>query len=421
MNLKKVQFSKYLPIALIYFFFNSLFLPLGLMYTTLLTPLFIFWLYKDDSLKHIWPFFIVTVPFLIIHIWNGVDLFVYFKSYLLLFSVYIFCLFFYKFLQRINSLDLLFRNIAWLNIFFVILALLLLMSPYYDLMWYVNEISPGAGQTYRLKLLTYEPSYYSLLLIPIVLYYYIRMILKPFHNQLLAFFIVTVPLILSLSFGVIIGLLFTLLLLFFSNPRLFSVKPKLRTVLISGFVLLACIIFALLWFYPNNAISVRFENIFNGNDPSFKGRTSESFYLGWKLAEQKSLLFGTGPGQIKVIGVELFDNFYQIKHTPDQIIIPNNLGDILAKYGLLGVLLKLFLELYFFFKTHVYSNFFRAGLFIFIFIYQFTGSFSTNIAEYVIWVLAFSPMIFREFDKKNVLPLENEINKFNNQGNLLKI
>jgi hypothetical protein len=31
------------------------------------------------------------------------------------------------------------------------------------------------------------------------------------------------------------------------------------------------------------------------------------------------------------------------------------------------------------------------------FVYQFTGSFISNIAEYVIWILAFKPDLFPEF------------------------
>lgn len=38
-------------------------------------------------------------------------------------------------------------------------------------------------------------------------------------------------------------------------------------------------------------------------------------------------------------------------------------------------------------------------LFIFMFIYQFVGSFATNLAEYVIWILAFTN-VFRQFDVK---------------------
>lgn len=53
-------------------------------------------------------------------------------------------------------------------------------------------------------------------------------------------------------------------------------------------------------------------------------------------------------------------------------------------------LLALVFEWYLFFKTAVYKNYYRLALFIFVFIYQFTGSYITNIVEYVIWILAFS-------------------------------
>ena len=43
--------NKYIPFALIYFFCNSLFLPEGLLYTTLLTPLFLYELIKESKLN----------------------------------------------------------------------------------------------------------------------------------------------------------------------------------------------------------------------------------------------------------------------------------------------------------------------------------------------------------------------------------
>ncbi|MBC7536218.1 MAG: hypothetical protein H7258_11050, partial [Ferruginibacter sp.] len=58
-----------------------------------------------------------------------------------------------------------------------------------------------------------------------------------------------------------------------------------------------------------------------------------------------------------------------------------------------------------FFYTKVWTNYFRLLLFIFIFIYQFTGSFVTNIAEYVIWILAFTN-VFVEFDVDKRLRVE---------------
>ncbi|MGZ5135232.1 MAG: hypothetical protein ACXWCG_08785, partial [Flavitalea sp.] len=63
-----------------------------------------------------------------------------------------------------------------------------------------------------------------------------------------------------------------------------------------------------------------------------------------------------------------------------------------------------------FFKTKVWSNYYRLSLFLFIFIYQFTGSYLTNIAEYVIWILAFHPGLFTEFDRTSFK--ENSISIF---------
>ena len=67
-----------------------------------------------------------------------------------------------------------------------------------------------------------------------------------------------------------------------------------------------------------------------------------------------------------------------------------------------GLIIRFSLEWYFFFRTKTYSNYYRLGLFIFIFIYQFTGSYFFNVAEYTIWTLAFS-QVFEEFDRKNIL------------------
>jgi hypothetical protein len=47
----------------------------------------------------------------------------------------------------------------------------------------------------------------------------------------------------------------------------------------------------------------------------------------------------------------------------------------------------------------VWTNYYRLLLFLFVFIYQFTGSFITNVAEYVIWILAFTNT-FHQFDVK---------------------
>src|ERR1700732_4312001 len=99
-----IRINKYMPIALLYFFFNGFLLPLGLLYTTILSPFFLIWLYKYPSFGYIKAFFIFTIPFAIIHFLWGVDAAYYFRSFLLLFSVFIFGLAFYQFLKVCKSL-----------------------------------------------------------------------------------------------------------------------------------------------------------------------------------------------------------------------------------------------------------------------------------------------------------------------------
>jgi hypothetical protein len=229
------------------------------------------------------------------------------------------------------------------------------------------------------------------------------MLLTSFPNKTLVFWLITIPLLLSLSFGVIAAIIVSLLLLFCSDIKLFTFNRKWPFYILTCLIAFCFVLFLALQFFPGNIIFVRIGNIFEGRDTSFSGRTFDSLYLGWKLAAEKSVLFGCGPGQIKIVGLDLFRDYYNYAHfTPEQITVPNSLGDTLATFGLSGVIIKLGLEIYFFFKTAVYKNFYRLSLFLFIFVYQFTGSYLTNIAEYVIWLMAFYPLLFPEFNKADI-------------------
>ena len=44
----------------------------------------------------------------------------------------------------------------------------------------------------------------------------------------------------------------------------------------------------ILWLYPENAILLRLENIFSGDDTSGKGRTSDAFILADQILEKKN-------------------------------------------------------------------------------------------------------------------------------------
>lgn len=391
----------YLLLAIIYFFFNSIFLPEGMLYTAILTPVFLWWLYKKKAFRYLGLFFLFTIPFIPLHLYVGVNQFYYIRSYLLLFSSIVFALSFRISLNERKDLPFIFEAIILLNSALVLIALCLLPVPEVKkVFWYLKEISPGTGPVPRLKLFTYEASYYSLLLVPVALYFYLRLLLLNNKHPAVTFILVTLPLLLSFSLGVLTGLALTFICLAARYFHTFFHKKAVVNLLLAVIVILIVTNLFLLIYFPENPLFVRIANIFSEKDTSFRGRTYEAFILAWKIASQKSILFGCGPGQAKLVGIEVFKTYYG--YLPPVVRIPNTLADTMATYGLAGLSIRLFLSVYLFFKTKVQSNYYCLALYIFIFIYQFTGSFMTNIVEYVIWVLAFTP-IFREFDTTKVM------------------
>ncbi len=401
--IQDIKFNKYLPIAIIYFFFNSFLLPQGLLYTAILTPVLLIWLYQYNSFRNIYWFFAFTLPFACIHLINGVDIFYYIKSYTLLFTAYTFSVCFYQFLKNTVTLRRIYKQILILNIIFVLVACIIFFIPSYrDVFWLTTHVSSGLEHFPRLKLLTYEPSYYSTLLAPIAIYYYLKIILFKLPNKALYFFLITFPLVISFSLGILLGIPIALGMLFLFNPELFFARRKLPYYI---FIFLSAAILGillLLLIYPDNPLFTRISNLFQKRDSSFRGRTSDAFYLAWTIAGKKSIWFGVGLGQIKLLGADLWSTFYGTSFSINEIAIPCAFADTLAVFGLVGAGIRIGLEIFFFFRTKVYTNYYRLSLFIFIFIYQFTGSYIYNIAEFAIWILAFNNT-FSEFDRKNIL------------------
>lgn len=397
-----IRTNKYIPIALVYFFFNSFLLPLGLLYTTILTPLLFIWLYKENHLRNFSLFFIITIPFAIIHFVNGVEPKFYFISYALFLSAFIFALCFIEFVKKCITLRRIFRFIIILNFFFILVACVAFYIPAlkHDF-WLVTFVSEGLDKFPRLKLLTYEPSYYCLLLVPIVMYYCLKMLFFDFPNAWLTAFLIALPLLLAFSMGILIGIPLAIFILFLLNINVFMGKKNVRKIIFLIVFLVIASVALLLIFYPDNPLFTRINNLFTGRDSSFRGRTFDSYYLAWTVANKKSIFFGVGLGQIKVLGLELWREYYTYNFAPNEVAIPNAMAETFALYGIVGVCIRLGIEIFFFFKTKVYTNYYRLALFIFIFIYQFTGSYLFSIAEFVIWIMAFNNT-FPEFDKKNI-------------------
>jgi len=214
------------------------------------------------------------------------------------------------------------------------------------------------------------------------------------------------PYILSFSLGVISASIFAGLITYlFYLKSLTRKKRLLRILSVAGIAGVSILAFAMI-FFPENSLFIRFNNIFSGNDNSGKGRTFEAFYLAGKIIEQKSAIWGIGIGQVKIIGVKIIRDYYN--YPPEYAItLPNACAETLAMFGWIGLSIRLLTEIILFFYTRVWTNYYRLLLFFFIFIYQFTGSFITNLAEYVIWILAFT----NAFPQFNARPSEKIIKK----------
>lgn len=401
-NIHLPRMNKYMPLAVVYFFFNSLWLPEGLLYTTLLTPLFLLWLYVHQMLKTLPLFFGITVIYACFHFLNGVDVFYYFRSYLLFLSVFIFALTFYHFTRIAHTIREIFRKILILNFIMLLPAFIALFTPgLKDTFWMTTDVSSGLTDFSRLKMFTNEASYYSLLLVPVAIYYLLKMILFRLPSKLLVLIMVALPLTLSFAFGILLGLPLAIIILFLSDIRLLYLKPGTRKLLIVSIILLVLFSYVFVRLYPDNPFFVRIANIFQGRDSSFRGRVFESIYLAYEVVKEKSLLFGAGLGQFKLLAKDLMSTFYSYTTEVDIVRLSSTVSETFFTFGLTGLFIRFGAEIYLFFKTRVYTNYYRLALFIFIFMYQFTGSYIMNIAEYVVWVLAFSN-VFPEFNKVKV-------------------
>ena len=393
-----MKFNKYLPFALLYFFFNSVGLPFGLTYTAMLSPFFYWWVLKERKQEVLIPYLVVFAPIVLIHfLFVGVHEQAYLVSFINLTAIYIFCQAVYTFLKRCYDVRKIFNWILVLNFFLCLIACALYFTTYYYLFWIQQFLTEGIDNFKRLKLFTYEASYYATLLIPIFFFYFFQILLR--QNRINAWLLLPMlllPFILSFSLGVMSIMLISIVicLLFYFKPLI----RKRRVVNIVTLVLVGVIptIMILYLFYPGNPLFSRLQNVFKGEDSSGRGRTFEAFYLANQLIQQKSAAWGIGFGQIKIVGADLIRNFYLYPVAYPVVAIPNATAETLAIFGWVGLIIRFFIQILLFFYTKVWTSYYRMALFLFVFFYQFTGSFVTNISEYVIWIFAFTE-IFAEF------------------------
>src|SRR5258705_1438637 len=155
--------NKYFPFVFIYFFINSLALPFGLTWMALLAPFFYVWILLTRKKEVLLPFIVLLLPFIVFQVWEGVSLKAYWMSMVNLLLVYIFSKAVYSFLKQCKDPELVLRRVLILNFIFCLLALVVYFTPWYKTLWLEQNLSVGVGHFRRLKLFTYEPSFYAFL------------------------------------------------------------------------------------------------------------------------------------------------------------------------------------------------------------------------------------------------------------------
>ncbi len=406
-----MRINKYFIFAFIYFFINSLALPFGLTYMAILSPLLYWWVISTRKKEILLPFFVCLSPFFIMHFILAVNTRAYIFSVINYTTVYIFCQAFYTFLKLSVDPEKIFRQLLIINFVLCLVAIPVYFTSYDWLLWMEHALTSGVNDFKRLKLFTYEASYYASLFTPLFFFYLLQLVLNQNKmNSWLLLPMLFLPYVLSFSIGVVgsvmIAILLTYLLYF---KRLTRKKRVLNLFILAGGLSVSAFVILVL-FFPQNSFFLRLDNILIGNDSSGNGRTSEAFILARQILEQKSLAWGIGAGQVKILGADIIRSYYLYDLNYTDFAIPNAAAETFAIFGWIGLSLRLLIEIFFFFYTRVWTNYYRLLLFLFIFLYQFTGSFITNIAEYVIWILAFTNA-FPAFDvvskKRNDIIYQN--------------
>ncbi len=406
---KAFQYHNLIIYMIIYFFLNSFLLPQGLLYTTILTPVMLYFLFKEKKLRllNIWILaFIVPIPFQVL---SGVEMQSFVVSNIMIFTAFVFFFTSIIIVRTFNkAFDSLFRTLLLINSILVVVAILIFpFEGIRGLFWYDIAFTKGVELIPRLKLFTYEASYYSLIMMPVFLYFILRVFYNKERHPMLIFLASTIPLLFSLSFGVLGAMLIGFIVVVIIKWRLVP-KTLQQVTLYGGFSLIALTILLLI-VWPDNPIYFRLINIFEGKDTSAMGRLIYSFMFAKDIIIQHGILFGIGPGQVKIIAHDMIVNHYKYHGTLGEVVrIPNSMAEMLAIYGVYGFIFKLFMEIYFFVKKRTYINTYSLMLFLFIFIYQFTGSFISNVAELGIWAIVFCAR-FPDFDNISLNKKSNAI------------
>jgi len=309
------------------------------------------------------------------------------------------------------NLSSVFKNLLIINFLLTIVAVISYFTDFANYFWWQMNYTTAYNELLRLKMLVSEPSLYATFILPLFAFYFLSFFKLKTHKNLIYLILILIPLLLTYSLGVISGFIIALCLTFLIQVFRHFISVRFLNMYLYLSLLCLTLILLLAILYPDNPIFVRISMVLNNQDTSSNGRTTDAFYIAYEIAKMKSLIWGVGLGQVKLIGHDFIINFYNYTDTSMTVRIPNVVADTFATFGIVGIIIRFGAIFYLFFKTKVLTNYYRTLLFFFIFVYQFTGSYYHNLAEYTIWILAFS----------NSFPQFNLNNKFSKNENSFSV
>lgn len=328
------------------------------------------------------------LPFVLAHILLGIESpFYYARSLTLLWTTYVTTYALAFGLLRCRDVERLFEELIILNLLISLVALACLKTPLWHVFWIDDADIMGIGTPHsrRLALLTTEPSVYANLMLPLLVFTILRALAWATKRNMMFVGMIGLPFLLCQSFG---GLSMGVAAIGISSLWSSRRFLKRRGALI-GLGVLVLALAALL--FTNNPISARVLQVLSGGDSSTRSRTTVAFLVGLVVAMSKSIWWGVGLGQGKLVDVSDLRIGFTVG------IIPNAVAGTLAELGIVGVAVRFLLEGYLFFRMRVFANSFRMAMFVVAFVAQLTGSYLMDVQQYLIWCFAFLPF-FPEFD-----------------------
>lgn len=356
------------------------FLPNGLMFTSMLSPILYIWLLLKGRRFVLEIFFAFLFPFLFMNMIDGIIWKDFGITATMLMTVYVVAYAMGVALQEMRHLHELIRALIWINLAVALLGLLVRFTSYDLLMWQDPAVSGLSLE--RFRGFDSEPAHFVRLMMPLTTYAYWQFVGRRSIGNVMRALAVLVPLLMALSYGGIGVLVLALTVTHIVRGRGFrrvAWTGGIALVILLGFFILP----------EHSSVRERVMHIASGTDSSTNQRTAVAYLAGYKMAQHKDLWFGVGLGAGKEeTGVQAGNAAGISKNRVNAVV-----ADTLGEMGIIGLLLRFGLEIFFFVRTRPYRSTYRLTLFIWMFCMQFMASYLSDLEEYVIWIMAFSPVL----------------------------